>query len=196
MVSLFCCNVVYLCCIFILSLCILFSCCFFFQAEDGIRVAHYLLEFRRVLFRSPPKPARKAMSVAQLVDEVTSATEDELGDGARLTDGVVTVDPCAGFFHREFDVELSDRYGIATTNETWECRASQLDGMDLSGGYSPLRLTFGGITYRVQDVRRAPNVNALLVLSTCTSPASAISCGRPALRTASRAVTSKGPPPP
>src|SRR3546814_12720794 len=25
---------------------------FFFQAEDGIRVAHYLLEFRRVLFRS------------------------------------------------------------------------------------------------------------------------------------------------
>src|SRR3546814_6882847 len=26
---------------------------FFFQAEDGIRVAHYGLEFRRVLFRSP-----------------------------------------------------------------------------------------------------------------------------------------------
>src|SRR3546814_20608518 len=55
MVSLFCCNVVYLCCIFILSLCILFSCLFFFQAEDGIRVAHYGLEFRRVLFRSPLK---------------------------------------------------------------------------------------------------------------------------------------------
>src|SRR3546814_723584 len=25
---------------------------FFFQAQDGIRVAHYLLEYRRVLFRS------------------------------------------------------------------------------------------------------------------------------------------------
>src|SRR3546814_8482931 len=28
------------------------SCVFFFQAEDGRRVAHLLLEFRRVLFRS------------------------------------------------------------------------------------------------------------------------------------------------
>src|SRR3546814_3046140 len=31
-------------------LCLIFI--FFFQAEDGIRDAHYLLEFRRVLFRS------------------------------------------------------------------------------------------------------------------------------------------------
>src|SRR3546814_2543638 len=30
---------------------------FFFQAEDGIRVAHYGLEFRPVLFRSRRRPA-------------------------------------------------------------------------------------------------------------------------------------------
>src|SRR3546814_18472443 len=47
---------------------------FFFQAEDGIRDAHYCLEFRRVLFRSAASSASSSAGTARALRAVSTST--------------------------------------------------------------------------------------------------------------------------
>src|SRR3546814_3241918 len=62
---------------------LLLSVFFCFQAEDGIRYAHYLLEFRRVLFRSPTDPdqLRDHVTLTMSEDEVRQRWELQGSDG-------------------------------------------------------------------------------------------------------------------
>src|SRR3546814_13560487 len=67
---------------------------FFFQAEDGIRDAHYCLEFRRVLFRSEGRglrgeadivPAKRPTSLRQFASQVPAPAAVFVSAGKKLT---------------------------------------------------------------------------------------------------------------
>src|SRR3546814_4943036 len=88
--------------------CFCFFYFFFFQAEDGIRDAHYCLEFRLVLFRSANTAASRAlvmdMVATGVIEPTLAATSPrQLMDALRRGDISVGVVVPPDFERRRFD---------------------------------------------------------------------------------------------
>src|SRR3546814_14094856 len=83
---------------------------FFFQAEDGIRVAHWCLEFRRVLFRSAENEA--AMSHVRVATKYPGLTRrhfEQQGIQAECVklNGAMELAPSLGLSRRIVDLVSS-----------------------------------------------------------------------------------------